>query len=62
MDVLSQEFIAFVDSIKELIAKKDQKVKAFKELYAKHKAEIAEIEQQADELKKEFFNLEKSGE
>ena len=55
MDVLSQEFMAFADSIKELFALKEQKNKTFKEHYTKHKQEIAEIEKQAEELKKEFF-------
>ncbi len=47
MDILTPEFIALTDKIKTLYEKREEKTAEFKAVWLKHKAEIAELEQEA---------------
>jgi len=52
--LLTPEFIEFSKKITEIYNEKEEKTAAFKSAYTKHKAEMAELETQAQKLKEEF--------
>ena len=52
--LLSPEFVEFSQKVAEIYKQKEEKVKEFKEMYLKHKAEVAELEAAAGRLKEDF--------
>lgn len=52
--LLTPEFIEFSNKIAEIFKLKEVKTNEFKELYLKHKTEIAELESQAKSLQEAF--------
>jgi len=57
IDILNPEFIALATEAKELHDKKEATTAEFKKLYVKHKADMAELEHEAEELKKKMAAL-----
>lgn len=52
--LLSPEFVEFSQKVAEIYKQKEDKVKEFKELYMRHKADVAELEASVSRLKEEF--------
>lgn len=54
LDILTPEFISLADKAQKLFKKKEEATNAFKELWVNHKKELAELDNQAAELKDEY--------
>ena len=54
IDILSPEFFELADKAKAIYQDKEQKTQQFKEVWLKHKQEIAELDKQAELIKAEY--------
>ena len=54
-DILSPEFFEMAAQAKKIAEEKQKKVEDFKELWVKHKAEVAALDAEAASLKEKFL-------
>lgn len=62
MSILDDNSIELLDKLKEIKNQYEEKKKAFKEFYVKHKEELGELEQQAKEVYEEWKSTLSEGE